>query len=231
MHWDRLIRKYGWPRAKLYFIGQITKYIERHEKKNGIKDLEKGLHFYQKLLEEEKKHLSKQIVTFQPKEVDKELHTWKISVEMEDVTEQTQETNVGPVIITPEQAKEWWHPYSSPEEALGAMGKGLHPILQRVTCSENPYEVIAKEQEDDRLKYPATIFVVCKACLGSGKHLDDEYRPDGSKTGMKMDWETGQSCKVCNGKGLVPKSNEDFEARVSLPPREKGNVNVESTKE
>lgn len=33
-----------------YFEGQITKYLARHGKKNGLEDLEKALHFTQKLL-------------------------------------------------------------------------------------------------------------------------------------------------------------------------------------
>lgn len=55
-HWDRLIRLWGWPRAKVYFVGQATKYLERHEKKNGLQDLKKAAHFCQKIVEEEEKY-------------------------------------------------------------------------------------------------------------------------------------------------------------------------------
>lgn len=45
-HWDFVVM------MKLnYFEGQITKYVTRHRKKNGIQDLEKALHFAEKHLE------------------------------------------------------------------------------------------------------------------------------------------------------------------------------------
>src|SRR5690606_7409665 len=34
-----------------YFEGQVTKYVSRWRKKNGVQDLEKALHFLQKYLE------------------------------------------------------------------------------------------------------------------------------------------------------------------------------------
>ena len=37
-----------------YFQGQITKYVTRWKKKNGLKDLEKALHFLEKYIEVEK---------------------------------------------------------------------------------------------------------------------------------------------------------------------------------
>jgi hypothetical protein len=41
-----------------YFQGQITKYITRWKKKNGLKDLDKALHFLEKYIEvEEAKNL------------------------------------------------------------------------------------------------------------------------------------------------------------------------------
>jgi len=44
-HWDFVLD------AKLgYFEGQITKYLSRHRKKNGLQDAEKALHFAEKLL-------------------------------------------------------------------------------------------------------------------------------------------------------------------------------------
>lgn len=46
MHWDRQWRKFG----RGYFIGQITKYVERAHKKNGVLDLEKAISFINKLI-------------------------------------------------------------------------------------------------------------------------------------------------------------------------------------
>lgn len=45
-HWDRVAR------LNLdYFQGQITKYVERWKKKNGVQDLEKARHFLDKYIE------------------------------------------------------------------------------------------------------------------------------------------------------------------------------------
>jgi hypothetical protein len=49
-HWDRVWRLYG----PGYFVGCITKYVERYPMKNGIQDLEKARHFLDKLIELEK---------------------------------------------------------------------------------------------------------------------------------------------------------------------------------
>lgn len=46
-HWDRMWRLYG----RGYFVGCITKYVERYHKKNGIEDLKKARHFLDKLIE------------------------------------------------------------------------------------------------------------------------------------------------------------------------------------
>lgn len=46
-HWDRQWRLYG----RGYFVGCITKYVERYPLKNGIQDLEKAKHFLEKLIE------------------------------------------------------------------------------------------------------------------------------------------------------------------------------------
>lgn len=46
-HWDRMWRLYG----RGYFVGCITKYVERYHKKNGIEDLKKSRHFLDKLIE------------------------------------------------------------------------------------------------------------------------------------------------------------------------------------
>jgi hypothetical protein len=45
-HWDRVARL-----GLDYFQGQITKYVERWKKKNGIEDLEKARHFLDKYIE------------------------------------------------------------------------------------------------------------------------------------------------------------------------------------
>lgn len=46
-HWDRQWRLYG----RGYFVGCITKYVERYPDKNGLQDLEKAKHFLEKLIE------------------------------------------------------------------------------------------------------------------------------------------------------------------------------------
>lgn len=46
-HWDRQWRMFGAG----YFIGCITKYVERYQKKNGLEDLRKARHFLDKLIE------------------------------------------------------------------------------------------------------------------------------------------------------------------------------------
>lgn len=45
-HWD-LVNIFGWD----YFQGQITKYLMRWRKKNGLEDLRKAAHFLQKYIE------------------------------------------------------------------------------------------------------------------------------------------------------------------------------------
>lgn len=46
-HWDRQWRLYG----RGYFVGCITKYVERYHEKNGLQDLQKAQHFLEKLIE------------------------------------------------------------------------------------------------------------------------------------------------------------------------------------
>jgi hypothetical protein len=46
-HWDRQWRLHG----PGYFIGCITKYVERYREKNGLEDLRKAQHFLEKLIE------------------------------------------------------------------------------------------------------------------------------------------------------------------------------------
>jgi hypothetical protein len=50
-HWDRQWRLYG----PGYFIGCVTKYVERYQDKNGIQDLQKAVHFLEKLIELEQR--------------------------------------------------------------------------------------------------------------------------------------------------------------------------------
>jgi hypothetical protein len=45
-HWD-----YVHANNLDYFQAQITKYVERHKKKNGKEDLEKAMHFLEKYIE------------------------------------------------------------------------------------------------------------------------------------------------------------------------------------
>lgn len=45
-HWD-MVKLFNLD----YFQGQITKYVMRHNKKNGKQDLEKAMHFLQKYIE------------------------------------------------------------------------------------------------------------------------------------------------------------------------------------
>lgn len=46
-HWDRIYRLYG----PGYFVGCATKYLERYRDKNGAQDLDKAIHFIEKLKE------------------------------------------------------------------------------------------------------------------------------------------------------------------------------------
>jgi hypothetical protein len=46
-HWDRIYRLYG----PGYFIGCATKYLERYHLKNGQQDLDKAIHYIEKLKE------------------------------------------------------------------------------------------------------------------------------------------------------------------------------------
>jgi len=50
-HWDRQWRLYG----RGYFVGCITKYVERYHEKSGVQDLQKAQHFLEKLIELEQK--------------------------------------------------------------------------------------------------------------------------------------------------------------------------------
>jgi hypothetical protein len=50
-HWDRQWRLYG----RGYFVGCVTKYVERYHEKNGVQDLHKAQHFLEKLIELEQR--------------------------------------------------------------------------------------------------------------------------------------------------------------------------------
>lgn len=52
-HWD-LVVMYDWD----YFQGQVTKYLMRWRKKNGIEDLKKARHYLDKYIEAEEGKLS-----------------------------------------------------------------------------------------------------------------------------------------------------------------------------
>ena len=58
-HWDRIWRTRGVEGGRGYFIGCITKYVERFDEKNGIEDLKKAQHYIQKLIELEEKENEK----------------------------------------------------------------------------------------------------------------------------------------------------------------------------
>ncbi len=51
-HWDYVVAN-----DLGYFEGQITKYVTRHRKKNGLEDLHKARHFLDKLIEVEKERI------------------------------------------------------------------------------------------------------------------------------------------------------------------------------
>lgn len=59
-HWDRMWRLY----REAWFVGNITKYVERYREKNGIQDLEKARHYLDKLIELEKSGVESVVVRF-----------------------------------------------------------------------------------------------------------------------------------------------------------------------
>lgn len=65
-HWDRQWRLYG----RGYFVGCITKYVERYHLKNGVQDLEKAKHFLEKLIELEINQQAKNLFINTSKPVD-----------------------------------------------------------------------------------------------------------------------------------------------------------------
>lgn len=55
-HWDRMWDLY----REAWFVGNITKYVERYRDKNGLDDLEKARHYLDKLIEKEVEALAKE---------------------------------------------------------------------------------------------------------------------------------------------------------------------------
>ena len=55
-HWDRVDRL-----GLDYFQGQITKYVERWKRKNGVQDLHKARHFLDKYIELEEKKVAAEV--------------------------------------------------------------------------------------------------------------------------------------------------------------------------
>jgi hypothetical protein len=60
-----------------YFQGQVTKYVTRWKKKNGIKDLDKALHFLEKYIEVEK---ARMLAVEDTKKMDSRWPQYKASV-------------------------------------------------------------------------------------------------------------------------------------------------------
>lgn len=65
-HWDRQYRLFGAG----YFIGCITKYVERYQRKNGIQDLQKAQHFIEKLIELEQENMPTATIYHRSAQVD-----------------------------------------------------------------------------------------------------------------------------------------------------------------
>jgi hypothetical protein len=61
-HWDRLVRLYGIDVAFVYFVGNITAYVERYREKGGIQDLKKARHYIDKLIELEEANRESKVV-------------------------------------------------------------------------------------------------------------------------------------------------------------------------
>lgn len=61
-HWDRMWELY----REAWFVGNITKYVERYRSKDGLKDLKKAAHYLQKLIELEEADAQKPKPEFKP---------------------------------------------------------------------------------------------------------------------------------------------------------------------
>lgn len=66
-HWDWMWRLY----REVWFVGNITKYVLRYRKKEGLKDLRKALTYLTKLIELEERYEREHTVN--PSEIDKKL--------------------------------------------------------------------------------------------------------------------------------------------------------------
>lgn len=60
-HWDYAVYNFG----RGYLRGQVTKYVYRWRKKHGVQDLQKALHFLQKLDEVSQPGYKVQVITAQ----------------------------------------------------------------------------------------------------------------------------------------------------------------------
>lgn len=58
-HWNRMWGLYG----EAWFVGNVTKYVERYRKKNGLKDLAKAKHYLDKLIELETERYERERVS------------------------------------------------------------------------------------------------------------------------------------------------------------------------
>lgn len=174
-HWDRMWLMF----REAWFVGNVTKYVERYREKNGVADLKKARHYLDKLIELEEAELKAKepvpppvlqptktvtqptvfTVTFDPEEM---IHVWGIGSEP---PQPPQTTPPSP----PEKESPWWGDCNSAEEWYGKYGKdkGLVEMARRLA------EIRAKHRELEQLK-----------------EASRKYK----------------------------KSNEDFEARVVLPP-------------
>lgn len=93
-HWDFVV-----DCSIPYLEAQVTKYISRHEKKNGKQDLDKALHFLQKIREVERAvnysntaHIDMDLLIrflfpFEPKEASimSRVFTWKTAADLQMV--------------------------------------------------------------------------------------------------------------------------------------------------
>ena len=60
-HWDRMWSLY----REAWFVGNITKYVERYRKKDGLKDLLKARHYLDKLIELEEQDVLNRAAAFE----------------------------------------------------------------------------------------------------------------------------------------------------------------------
>jgi hypothetical protein len=158
-HWDRMWLMF----REAWFVGNVTKYVERYREKNGVADLKKARHYLDKLIELEEAELkAKEPATppvFQPI-----MYITRPTTITFNVTDQD-----APPTSPPEKESPWWGDCNSAEEWYGKYGKdkGLVEMARRLA------EIRAKHREL--------------------KQLEEASRK-------------------------YKKSNEDFEARVVLPP-------------